>query len=69
MWKKWPSAEIGIVMGWPGKLIALVTDGPEGWQTRARVSARSLTIPIATGAATVLHSVQRNDRNAVRGVE
>jgi putative DNA primase/helicase len=33
MWKKWPSAEIGIVMGWPGKLMALMTDGPEGWQT------------------------------------
>jgi hypothetical protein len=48
MWKKWPSAEIGIVMGWPGKLMALMTDGPEGWQTlramaltRERCGARS----------------------------
>ena len=27
MWKKWPDARIGIVMGWPGKLLALMTDG------------------------------------------
>jgi putative DNA primase/helicase len=26
-WKKWPDARIGIVMGWPGKLLALMTDG------------------------------------------
>ena len=33
MWRQWPNAKIGIVMGWPGKLMALMTDGPEGWQT------------------------------------
>lgn len=38
MWKKWPSAKIGIVMGSPGKLIALMTDGPAGWQTLRAVA-------------------------------
>jgi putative DNA primase/helicase len=33
MWKKWPNAKIGIIMGWPGKLLALRTDGPKGRQT------------------------------------
>jgi putative DNA primase/helicase len=41
MWKKWPNAKIGIVMGWPGKLMALMTVGPEGRQTlRAIAVAR-----------------------------
>jgi hypothetical protein len=29
-WQKWPKAKIGIVMGWPGNLVALATDGQAG---------------------------------------
>jgi hypothetical protein len=38
-WKKWPNARIGIVLGWPGKLMALMTDGAKGWQSLQAIAA------------------------------
>jgi hypothetical protein len=32
MWSKWPKAKIGIALGEPGKLLAVVLDGERGWQ-------------------------------------
>jgi putative DNA primase/helicase len=45
MWRKWPNAKIGIVMGWPGKLMALMTDGPEGSQTLPAIAVTQGKVP------------------------
>jgi hypothetical protein len=37
MWRKWPKAKIGIVVGGPGKVVALRTEG----QTGGRACGRS----------------------------
>ena len=39
LWQKRPNARIGIIMGWPGKLLALVSDGQAG-----RATLRAITI-------------------------
>jgi AAA domain/Bifunctional DNA primase/polymerase, N-terminal len=44
-WKKWPNAKIGIVMGWPGKLLALVTDGQAGRRTLQGIIAAHGKLP------------------------
>ena len=55
MWKKWPNAKIGIVMGWPGKLMALMTDGAEGWQTLR-------AIPVTQGKMLRTVTIRDHDR-------
>jgi hypothetical protein len=45
LWKKWPNAKIGIVMGWPGKLMALMTDGPEARQTLQAIATTQGKVP------------------------
>jgi putative DNA primase/helicase len=45
MWKKWPNARIGMVMGWPGKLLALATDGQAGRQTLQAITETQGKLP------------------------
>jgi putative DNA primase/helicase len=54
-WKKWPNARIGIVLGWPSKLMALVTDGAE---------ARSALRAIAATHGKVPHTVTIDDHDS-----
>jgi hypothetical protein len=44
-WKKWPNAKIGIVMGWPGKLLALAAEGQAGRQTLRAITATHGKLP------------------------
>jgi Bifunctional DNA primase/polymerase, N-terminal/AAA domain len=45
MWNNWPNAKIGMVMGWPGKLLALATDGDAGRQTLQAITATRGKLP------------------------
>jgi ParB-like chromosome segregation protein Spo0J len=41
MWRKWPKAKIGIVMGGPGKVVALRTEGQTGRQSLRAITVRN----------------------------
>jgi putative DNA primase/helicase len=43
--QKWPNPNFGIVMGWPGKLVALATDGQAGRQTLQAITAKHGKLP------------------------
>ncbi len=55
MWKKWPNAKIGLIMGRPGKIMALMTDGPGGWQTLR-------AIPVTPGKMPRTVTIRDHDR-------
>ena len=45
MWKKWPNAKIGMVMGWPIKLLALATEGQAERQTPEAITETQGKLP------------------------
>lgn len=45
-WGKWPTANIGLAMGGPGRVVALDVDGPEGRATLARLEREHGPLPV-----------------------
>lgn len=45
LWAKWPSAKIGMLMGGPSKLVALITEGEVGRQNLRSITTRNGKLP------------------------